>query len=64
MNANDYRAPLKSIEEEKLAALYAISAVLCFGFNFEMAAGFFAGIALLNAVFAIISAWTEVKNAR
>ena len=51
-------------EEEKLTALWAICAVLCFGFNFDIAAWCFTAKAIFDCGCAMKFAWIELKEER
>ncbi len=54
----------KAYEEEKLTALWAICAILCFGFNFDFAAWGFTLKAIFDCGCAMKDAWLELKQER
>ena len=64
MIKSKYKRYSRSIEEEKIAILYGICAILCFGFEFETAALCFTGVSLANVFTAIRVAWLEIKEER
>ena len=51
-------------EEEKLTAMWAICAVLCFGFNFDIAAWGFTIKSIFDYGCAMKYAWLELKEER